>query len=927
MVKNIALSLAIPVAILFIVGFVMLVTSCLNTPMPMTWEPPRIENPFPEDGSLDQPFNLVLRWSAVPGNPRGTSIPSATITHYDLRLLLDNEGAAERTFLLQEPECEITDLAEDTLYRWIVRAYQSDGQSAESPEWTFKTKKREYGIPQISLIFPENGASDQATELILTWAAAPGDLLETFPRLVEISEFHVHITEDGAEEPTEFATVNLPCFLISGLNYGTSYRWYVVAKQSDGKTATSTEWKFQTAPRKYAEPSLRLLGPEDGKTNMDTKVTFVWDGKHGDLCNIEARADSPLEYDLFLRPDDQPYGIPYHTRKCEKTVSSLLYGTTYRWKVVTYQPDGQSAESEERSFRTKAATYAPPILALLYPENGQTDCASAITLSWQATPGHQTNHSARAAFITEYELYFYETGESLPLPIALTKNSHSLHSLNYHQEYRWKVIAHQSDGQRVESVERCFMTQGESFYPPEIRLMFPLNAETDVATTVRLSWEATPGGRSNLSAREPPTLTGFSLYFAKEGDPFDPPIAIEDPETREWEISGLDRDTAYHWAVEAHQSDGQSATSPTSRFRTIPPPIALYDSTGAFLAYFDLLSQSISGAPEKGLIVVRGGTVLRNEESELKISGKEITILGQPDNPFTIDMEGRGRVFHITNGASVTLENIEITGGSIDGKKDGGAIYLYGKDSRLTLRRAKIVGNRSGSQGGGIHMFSGALTMVDCEVINNEAGTSGGGIDARAENLRIENCLISDNRAKTAGGGLYIACTATIARSVVSNNTATRNGGGIYLANGALVAEETAIVMNRCEDTADFGDGGGIYVYYNGALYAEGLVIDGNFAKKNGGGIAVNRGTIAANRLTVSSNTALHEGGGGIFHHSSGGTLTTNERVWTQAGDRQHEFSVSSEGEVRTDGTRLPEDPVHVYRNMSGSESSQQMKW
>ena len=926
MVKKNPLSIGFSIPILIVFVIVLFTTSCLRNRIPIAWGPPRLDDPFPANGSLDQSFDLVLRWSGIPGNPREATLPSVTITHYCLRLFSENETDAEKTVILRETEYALENLRDNTCYRWTVTAFQNDGQSTKSPEWTFHTKTREYADPQISLIFPGNDATDQATDIILTWVATPGKALEKSERAIEIAEFRVHISEEGAEEPT-IAVVKHPFFQKNALEYGTTYRWYVVALQSDGKTATSTVWAFQTTPRRYAEPSLTLLEPEEGQTNMDTRVKFSWEGTPGDSANLENREGQSLEYDLFLRRDGQPYGSPIHTTSCRKTISSLLYGSDYLWKVVAYQPDGQSVESEERTFRTKEATYAPPLLALKYPGNTQTDCATTITLSWEATPGHQTNHSPRGAVITRYDLYCYRHGDSLPLPISLIEKEYSIQNLEYNQSYRWKVIVHQSDEQTTESEERSFATQKETFYPPQTALIFPLNGATDMATTVLLSWEATPGVRSNADIRENLTLIGFRLYFAGEGTPLGTPTEIDNPETREWEISELDRGATYRWTVEALQSDGQSASSSTYQFRTIPPPIALYESNGALLARYDRLGQAINDAPDKGFVIVRGGTTLTNEEVEIQIRGKEITITGQLNNPFTIDMEERGRIFYITDGASVTLENINLTGGNVSGKNDGGAIYLSGSATHLTIKGARILRNRTARHGGGIHVLSGTLSLYDSLITENEAGTSGGGIDARGGVLRIENCLISNNAAVTAGGGLYVTNAATITGSTISENASTRYGGGIYLTIGALVAEETSIQMNCCVDADGFGEGGGVYIYNNGALRAEDLVINGNTATKNGGGIVLNQGTIAANRLTVSNNAASSGEGGGIFRDPSGGILTTNGFEWEQAGDRQLEFSVSSEGTVQTDGTRRSEDPVQLFQNLSFSDGNHQMKW
>ncbi|HPE41788.1 MAG TPA: hypothetical protein PKZ34_01765, partial [Thermotogota bacterium] len=81
MVKKNPLSIGFSIPILIVFVIVLFTTSCLRNRIPIAWGPPRLDDPFPANGSLDQSFDLVLRWSGIPGNPREATLPSVTITH------------------------------------------------------------------------------------------------------------------------------------------------------------------------------------------------------------------------------------------------------------------------------------------------------------------------------------------------------------------------------------------------------------------------------------------------------------------------------------------------------------------------------------------------------------------------------------------------------------------------------------------------------------------------------------------------------------------------------------------------------------------------------------------------------------------------------------------------------------------------------
>ena len=120
------------------------------------------------------------------------------------------------------------------------------------------------------------------------------------------------------------------------------------------------------------------------------------------------------------------------------------------------------------------------------------------------------------------------------------------------------------------------------------------------------------------------------------------------------------------------------------------------------------------------------------------------------------------------------------------------------------------------------------------------------------------------------GGGVYIHenSKAILDNVIVSGNKAGTDGGGIYV-RGTLEMTDTTVSNNTSGDT-----GGGIYVQTTGDFTLTDSTITGNSATKTGGGINMHLksdSTISGCRIT--SNTA-GDVGGGIRMDAEGKTLT-----------------------------------------------------
>ncbi len=148
-----------------------------------------------------------------------------------------------------------------------------------------------------------------------------------------------------------------------------------------------------------------------------------------------------------------------------------------------------------------------------------------------------------------------------------------------------------------------------------------------------------------------------------------------------------------------------------------------------------------------------------------------------------IDGHHHDRVFYMFGGTATVLTGLTITNGYFSGL--GGGIFSAGK---LSMNRCTVAGNTSagnpaasGGLGGGISIYTNALTLNQCTVANNFAQDSGGGIFAYGgASLNAYQCTISANSAAGSvfGGGGGINNTAsqvTLSNSIVAGNVAVEN--------------------------------------------------------------------------------------------------------------------------------------------------------
>ncbi|MBR6566452.1 MAG: InlB B-repeat-containing protein [Spirochaetaceae bacterium] len=158
-----------------------------------------------------------------------------------------------------------------------------------------------------------------------------------------------------------------------------------------------------------------------------------------------------------------------------------------------------------------------------------------------------------------------------------------------------------------------------------------------------------------------------------------------------------------------------------------------------------------------------------------------LTIQGKDGQTATINANNHGRVMYVGGKANVTLKNIELIGGVVNGF--GGGVYIAG--GTLTMKTgSSIKNNTANDQGGGVYIAGGTFTMETGSSINgNTASSQGGGVFINNGEFNMTGGTINGNTVTNGnGGGVFVKDTAStfnMSGGTISGNTATQ-GGGVY---------------------------------------------------------------------------------------------------------------------------------------------------
>ncbi len=173
------------------------------------------------------------------------------------------------------------------------------------------------------------------------------------------------------------------------------------------------------------------------------------------------------------------------------------------------------------------------------------------------------------------------------------------------------------------------------------------------------------------------------------------------------------------------------------------------------------------------LYLGHGGGVCAEDTAELIFT----------DCTFSQNFADAGGGLHFAN-ANTKISNCNFT---LNSANHGGG--LFGLHGLSTILRSDFTNNMAISDvndpntlgtGGGLHLISTEVDIIDCNISGNQADSSGGGAFFSGENnSSFKNCLLTNNSAGTRGGGISsnIFSSLTISNCTIAYNLITETGG------------------------------------------------------------------------------------------------------------------------------------------------------
>ncbi|GAB4327110.1 MAG: hypothetical protein Kow0037_00410 [Calditrichia bacterium] len=191
-----------------------------------------------------------------------------------------------------------------------------------------------------------------------------------------------------------------------------------------------------------------LVSPSDGATGVGFNPTLEWNA-----------ASNATGYKIYFGTDNPPTNIANGTDLGNVTTYSptgpLAGNTTYYWKVVPYNSNGDAVGASVWSFTTY--DQVPNAATIVSPADASTNVSVSTDLQWADGGGNTTGY--KLYFGTDNPPTNIVNGTDLGNVTSYTPSA----TLNYNTTYYWQVVAYNPNGDATTSTW-SFTTEGNPNY-------------------------------------------------------------------------------------------------------------------------------------------------------------------------------------------------------------------------------------------------------------------------------------------------------------------------------------------------------------------------------------------------------------------------------------------------------------------------------
>jgi predicted outer membrane repeat protein len=219
----------------------------------------------------------------------------------------------------------------------------------------------------------------------------------------------------------------------------------------------------------------------------------------------------------------------------------------------------------------------------------------------------------------------------------------------------------------------------------------------------------------------------------------------------------------------------------------------------------------------------------------------------------TIDFDGKEITVNGAAGPATTI---------IDGAGDGPVVLCNSFEGPGTTFSGFTVRNgyNEDSNGAGMSIALGTVSISNCIFRDNEAGTgvAGAGIAAQASTITISDCQFLDNVGWSAGGVLVWGGSATVTDCVFDGNNGVNRGGGMYVLDAHVEVTDCSFINGHVGglDSA----GAGLYIDEDSDVTMNGCTISDNVPFRGTAGIhMINGSTLSLVNCDFANNHAQIE--------------------------------------------------------------------
>lgn len=272
------------------------------------------------------------------------------------------------------------------------------------------------------------------------------------------------------------------------------------------------------------------------------------------------------------------------------------------------------------------------------------------------------------------------------------------------------------------------------------------------------------------------------------------------------------------------------------------------------------IQAAIDAAQDGDTISIPSGTY-----TESLTIDKNLTLLGQADLTAAIRAAPNLRVITVQPGYDLTLKDLSLSQGKATG---GGA-----------------------TEGGGVRVENGTLTIDHCNLWGNEAVYGGAVFQGGSGQVVVKNqSTIYNNYASANGGGVYANGDLSLSASWLDGNTAGGHGGGATVWAGNLTMVGGTASFNQA------GQNGGAF-NVNNSIHIEQVVFTSNVAGTNGGAILQWNGNEGYSVVIEGATFELNKAGqtGGAVSVYQGATTTISQSLFKD-NEAESQNSTDSKG-------------------------------